>query len=119
MNKKLSKIFKFSGEKKEKTPAEIQENEEFYESAEYFESIPEPEAPKVKEVPRKVPTEISVEGVDYNLKDVFVSKADATEHEIKLTNNSVKFKILKIKDAIIFYEKPEPIGAISKYMKIK
>ena len=119
MNKKLSKIFKFSGEKKEKTPAEIQENEEFYESAEYFESIPEPEAPKVKEVPRKVPTEISVEGVDYKLKDVFVSKADATEHEIKLTNNSVKFKILKIKDAIIFYEKPEPIGAISKYMKIK
>lgn len=124
MNKKLSKIFKFSVNAKLKDSPERakqrekEEMEDVYET-EYFESCPEPETPKVKEVPRKVPAKISVEGVEYKLKDVFVSKANATEHEIKLTNNSIEYRILKIKDAIIFYEKPEPVGALSKYMTIK
>lgn len=119
MNRELSKIFKFSDKKKERTPAEILEDEEFYETVEYKESLPEPEPPEVKEVPQKVPASIKVEGVEYELKDAYVSNADATEHEIGLINNSVKFKILKINDLIIFYEKPKPVGALSKYMTIR
>ncbi|MCK4665854.1 hypothetical protein KAU33_03850 [Candidatus Dependentiae bacterium] len=119
MNKELSKIFKFSTKGKEKTPAEIKENDEFYEKIEYEEACPEPEPVKVKTVPKKVPAIITVEGVEYKLKDAYASNADATEYEIELTNNSVKFKILKINDLTVFYEKPEPLGALSKYMKIK
>ena len=118
MNKKLSKIFKFSdGSKREKHTCKAKEKLDS--DAEPRESFPDEKPPQVKRVPEKVPDIMTVEGVDYNLKIAFTSQADAQEHEIILTDNLVDFKMFKINDAFIFYEKVLPKGALSNFMKIK
>jgi len=120
MNKKLSSIFKFTdGTSPKKSPDEIKTNEEFYEETEYRESFPDEKPLPVKKVPQRVPDTMMVGGVEYKLKRAFVFKADAQEYEIELTNDSVEFKIFKMNDAHIFYTKPKPIGALSKFMTIK
>ena len=114
MNKKLSATFKFSdGTKKEEKPTE-----DVYET-EYRESFPDEEPVQVKEVPKAAPDIMTVEGVDYELNIAFTSKADAQEHEIILSNNSVEFKQFRINNAYFFYERVKPKGALSCFMKLK